>query len=170
MFRAILAASALAAIAVAPAHAAGTFYVGKSAFIDATGPLNFESFEAPSYVAPTFAIFADVIPVTASGGGGTGLLDFGINATDGVKTVGVTSPDSITFNFTHPIQAFGIDAIGLGTVYIADLVISYAGGSATLYSNVGQPLSSLAVFAGLVDPAGFTSVTLRGTAAARRVP
>jgi hypothetical protein len=155
--------AALMALAAAPAMAATT-YTSEAAFLAAAGGgLAFESFEAPVSVAPTSVELADV---TFSCTGTTycpgffGVRALG-NATDGRQTVFFATPDTATFTFDSAITHFGIDVIDLGTVGASDLTISWGSNSTVLYTGHS---SGGVLFAGIIDGAGFTSVTFSATA------
>ena len=85
------------------------------------------------------------------------------SAPEGFRNVYFATPDSITFTFASAITAFGIDIRSLGSMGATDLnaVLSNSG-SITLFTAHSGPVDGL-VFAGLIDPAGFTSVTFTGT-------
>jgi hypothetical protein len=153
-------ASAALLVLAAPAAAAPTYYFDAASFAADAPALGFESFEAPSFVQPTFQIFSDVVVVSS------GLL-FTDNMfpTDGKLLLSIVTPSTITFNFNQPITAFGIDVVGLGTVGFTDLVLTTANGSGQIYADFISNAFDNVLFAGVIDPTGFTAVTLSGTSA-----
>lgn len=164
--RQIAAALALAAAAATPAFAA-TSYTSEAAFLAAVGgaPLTVESFETtpggtpPSWAFPTVTVTCNGSVWCPTFAGTSTLLP-----TLGATGVYYSTPDTLTFSFAAPITAFGIDLRGLGTV--GGTTFSGAlsnGATATFFTDhVGD--DSITQFVGIVDAAGFTSVTFSGTA------
>jgi PEP-CTERM motif len=163
----IFAIAALAAATLlSPAYA--TTYVSDPAFTGAAGGgLTFEGFEsAPTASTPTSVTFG---PVTASCtasafcpgffGTRTGF------ASEGVTTIFFATPSSMVFTFNSTITHFGVDVIGAGTAGATDIVLSYDGpnGSTTVLYPALVGGSFDVNFAGLIDLAGFTTVTFSGT-------
>ncbi len=158
---------ALAALSAATAASASTTYTSEAAFAAAAGGgLSFESFEAPAAVTGTSVTLADVTFSCTDSGAGFCPGFFGVRsglATDGVQSVFGATPDALVFTFDAPITHFGIDTIGFGTVGATDVVMSWNGNSVVLYSGYDSTSNDV-LFAGLIDLAGFSSVTFTGTA------
>ncbi len=169
-----MAAMAMIAIGGA-ANATQATYTDKASFIAAAGPLTFESFEAPisftsTGVAPTNRNLTDAtfpnVDVTCAqpscvfGYDNTGILF----PTDGVAAVYGGGLVGTTFNFAHPIKAFGIDMIGAGTAgFPTDLSFVAANNTHTLYTGVFSNDFSNVLFGGLTNTKGFTHVSIYGT-------
>jgi hypothetical protein len=164
MFRSI---AALAAFAFAGAATAATTYTSEAAYLAAAGGgLSFESFEAPSAVTGTSVTLADVTFSCVDSGAGYCPGFFGVRGlfpTDGVQTVYGASPDGLRFTFNSPITHFGIDVIDLGTVGATDFTIDWGNGSAVLYTGYTGGFGNV-LFAGVIDLAGFTTVTFTASA------
>ena len=155
--------SAAAIAAAAPAFAGANFYTDKTAFLAAAGTTSFESFESPISIDPSFAIYSDVTvhcelisPCLSASNS---------NPDDGTQDIAADIEDGITFGFNDPVTSFGIDVIGLGTLGFtsADLTMTTDKASSQLYSNYFNLFADNVVFAGVVDPRGFSVVTFTGT-------
>lgn len=159
-------AIALSATAVMGNAIAANSFTSEAAFTSALSgaSITVESFESAPGGTSTSMIFPNV---TVSCSGSTYCPGFfgvsGFTPTDGVQGVFFATPDTITFSFSAPVTAFGIDVSGLGTAGATDFSGSLSNGaSATFFSNYfGNNVGSL--FVGFVDKSGFSSVTFSGT-------
>jgi hypothetical protein len=155
------AATAVGMLAATGAGAA-TYYTDQAAFLAAAGPTYFESFENPISADASLAIYANDLTVHCAGAPNC-LLYTSYGPTDGTHDVGAYSPGRITFGFDNPVKAFGIFVIGAGTVDGATLSLTTDKGSATLYPFYYNPDFYNVVFEGVIDPTGFSVVTLDGS-------
>ena len=150
---------------VFPALAAPVVYTDQTAFQTAAGGAltGFESFETLTlYSSPTYTL-----PLVTINCVGFCSVD-DLYATDGTAIVGNTGSNSIaptvTFSFASPITMFGVDILDFGTILTNSLTADLSNGSGVLfYSGVSGQAPGNARFAGVIDPAGFTSITFAWT-------
>lgn len=162
---------AAALAATGAASAAPSYFFDLASFTAISGG-NFHtnSFGAPLAFAPISIDFGDVeiVSQTAPYWGNS------LYATDGLFSIGIASPYSLTFNFAAPVTAFGIDVIdlGFGTPVVApymmqpqptDFYSDIGGGPVRVLSGYSGMSEGAAIFFGVFDAAGFSSVTLQGT-------
>jgi hypothetical protein len=155
--------AAVVAISSAASDAA-TFYTNESSFLAATSGLNSESFETvtASGASVTFAGGSFTCSGATYCPGFFGVTSF--YSLDGNSSLFFASPDSVTFNFGSTISSFGVFIGNAGDVAPVTLALTSSNGTTSnLFVNhsgpgtVFQPGDLL--FAGLVDPLGFTSIT-----------
>jgi len=168
-FKGILAgvAAAAALAGCGSALAGTTAYNNKAAFTAATSglSLSFESFESapgPGSTATSLNFggvnFKCVGTTWCPGFFGQSTL----YATDGIESVFFATPDTGVFTFSSPINAFGIDVIGMGDVGTTTFSIDDGTGPMALETNYNAP-SGTVTFAGITDSSGFTTVSFTGT-------
>lgn len=148
------------------AYASFNTYTNEALFQAAAGGgLTFESFENPISVTPTVVTFAGGT-FTCSPSvwcpGFFGVRNIGV-ASDGLWTAYFATPSTATFTFNSPINVFGIDMIGAGTVGTTDVTITWDNGSSQIYTNISGG-SNTVWFVGVIDSAPFTSITFSATA------
>ena len=151
-----------AALMAGAANAAQTFGTNKADFLSAADALDFEGFETPIAQPATNATF-DTVALSCSFSGC--LYSDSDFHSDGNWSVGTDSLVSMTFTFDHAIHAFGINLIGAGTAGPTNLTFDNGNGAGAFVSGFESRSLVDVLFVGLVDSQGFTSVTLRGSAA-----
>ena len=164
---AVLATTGLVGLSL-PAHAA-TFFTSEAAFNTAAAPFGArttESYEAAPGAGSTTTSL-NYSPITFSCTGSTYCPGFfgrsTLLKTDGSYSVYGATPDSMTFTFSSAITAFATDLIGLGDVGATTFSAMLSNGSSgALFTGLSQPGGTVN-FVGIVDAAGFTSVTFTGT-------
>ena len=162
----LLALGAALALFAGSAYAAPTAYTSDAAWTAAApGALTLQSFEGAPTGTATSQNYGNV---NFNCTGSTWCPGFfgqsTIFATDGRYSVFFATPDTATFTFNSAITAFGIDVIGLGDVGVTNFFISNGTGSQPLQTGYSAPGGTV-TFAGLIDSAGFTQITFRGTRA-----
>lgn len=172
MKKSSMAAAALSALGLVgitvPAHAA-SFFTSETVFNTAAAPYGArttESYESAPGPAST-STSLDYAPITFSCTGSTYCPGFfgqsTFYATDGTHSVFGATPDSMTFTFSSAITAFATDLIGLGDVGATTFSALLSNGSSgVLFTDLSQGPGTVN-FVGIVDAAGFTSVTFTGT-------
>jgi hypothetical protein len=159
----------LSLIITASANATPVFYTNESAFqgsVSSEGlSLITESFEGLS--AGTLAPFTTG-NVTVSNVGFSGVGVGNVGATDGTNNVfwDQSGRGDITFTFSKPINAFGIDIFALGVPEgpPTTLTLTIDTGSQVLFSNYVNLGTGEVLFAGVVDVmTAFTTATFSNT-------
>ncbi|MGL4541585.1 MAG: PEPxxWA-CTERM sorting domain-containing protein [Polymorphobacter sp.] len=158
------AVAALATMALASGAQAFTTYTSEAAYVVASGGgLGFESFESAVSLGTSVPFTGGTFSCTGTTYCPGFFGVWSILVTDGRAAVYGATPDSLTFTFSSPITHFGVDTIGFGDVGVSDMMVAWGSNSSTLYSSVSVPGGTV-LFAGIIDSAGFTSVTFTGTA------
>jgi len=164
-------AAAFAALSVLAGGAAtaATAYNTSAAFDAATAGVNLtlQSFESAPLAGST-ATSLNFGNVTFSCVGTTYCPGFfgrsTFNVTDGQYDVFYATPDTAVFSFAAPIKYFGVDVIGMGDVGVTTFSIDDGTGPIALESNYSVCCYTQAVtFGGIIDSAGFQTVTFTGT-------
>lgn len=153
------------AAAATCAQAAPTYYTNEAAFSAAVSGagigLSFEGFESGS---TSFAGGHVSCTGSAYCSGWFGARDIFL-ATEGTKALTWATPDQAVFNFDSPINAFGVDVLGIGDVAPITLrVATSSGNSFDIFTNYsGSYGADNRLFAGIVDLSdSFVSVTFSG--------
>jgi len=154
----------LAALIAIPAQAGAVTYNSEASFLAAAGGgLNFEGFETAVASGTTVPFAGGTFYCT-----GTAYCPgfFGVwsgNADTGNQSVYFASPDTATFAFNSPINAFFIAIGGAGDVGSITLVASLSNGDSGTplldYSNGSGVFAGNTVYWGVIDTTPFTSVT-----------
>lgn len=152
---------------VGSAFATTSSYTNEAAFSAALGatPVTLESFESAPGGSATSLIFPTV-DVSCSGSTYCPGF-FGVSSlmpTDGSQGVFYATPDTITFTFAAPVNAFGINVGDLGTVGATDFSATLSNGDAATFFTGYSGISYGQLFVGVIDSTPFTSVTFYGTA------
>jgi hypothetical protein len=153
---------------VSQAWSAPAFYTDETAFLAAvTAPPLVESFEALADGTPAPFSTASGITVSNVGTSSVDITTASDAVSDGAKAVGCvfSGGGELTFDFPTPIFAFGTDVNDLGTLGSTTLTLTTTTGSQVVFLDFTGPSGNL-LFAGVVDPAGFTSVTFSNTSTA----
>ena len=143
--------------------AAPVFYDNLTAFQTATSGifLTSESFDATTVGSLPQTTPSGITVSTTGSGTITSTPAYGSGNAVGFGTdFGGTS---ITFDFSSPISAFGLDIFDLGTAGATDLTLTTVGGSQIVFDDFTSSVGNQQ-FAGVFDPnSPFTSVTLTNT-------
>jgi len=153
---------------VSQAWSAPAFYTDEAAFLAAAmEPPQVESFEALADGTPAPFSTASGITVSNVGTSSVDITTAPDAVSDGAKAVGCvfSGGGDLRFDFSAPIVAFGIDVNDLGTLEAATLTLTTTTGSQVVFLDYTGSSGNL-LFAGVVDPAGFTSVTFSNTSTA----
>lgn len=149
------------------AFAAGSF-TSEADFLAAVGgaPLTVESFESSlGRVGDTISYAGSSVTCNGTNYCADFFGETNLLPTLGVNGVRIGAPDTITFSFSAPVKAFGIDVRGLGTTGATNFTGVLSNGAATTFFSSYTGSDDGSLFVGFVDAAGFTSVTFSGTAA-----
>lgn len=142
--------------------AAPVTYTSDAAFTAAAGALTVQSFEGAPIATATSLDFGNV---TFSCSGSTYCPGFfghsSLLVSDGIKSVFFATPDTGIFTFSSSITAFGVDVIGLGDVGTTTFFIDNGTGPLALQTSYSAP-GGTQTFAGIIDAAGFTTVSFTG--------
>ena len=156
---------AVAGAAVISTGAMASVYTSDAAFTAAAGatPLMLQSFESAPGGTATSLVFSNVTfkcTGTTYCPGFFGQSTF--LQTDGRYSVFFATPDTATFTFSSAITTFGVDVIGLGDIGATTFSVNDGTGPQALQTNYSAPAATV-TFAGLINSAGFTTVTFSGT-------